>query len=122
MLKIHTATISVHLYLVSGRSSSCALPSSSPTCDLFFNTLNQKLKISQCSIEVVSLGPQVLDDFGATPTASILPAAVWTKKGPQTFRRKEVTLMKFALKASGANQSQKHPGGLFSRVWVHDFI
>ena len=30
--------------------------------------------------------------------------------------------MKFALKASGANQSQKHPGGLFSRLWVHDFI
>ena len=35
-----------------------------------------ELKISQCSIEVVSLGPQVLDDFEVTPTASILPAAV----------------------------------------------
>ena len=35
-----------------------------------------ELKISQCNIEVASLGPEALDYFEITPTASILTAAV----------------------------------------------
>jgi len=40
MLKIHTATSSVQLYLLSGRSSSCALPSWSPILRICSSTLS----------------------------------------------------------------------------------
>ena len=80
MLKIHTATSSVQLYLLSGRSSSCALPSWSPILRICSSTL---------SIRAQDLAMQYWSCFftrsssswwlKVTPTASLLPAAVWTK-------------------------------------------
>ena len=61
--KIHTATSSVQLYLLPGRSSSCELYQVEVLCSgSVLQLCESELKISQYSIEVVSLGPQVPDD------------------------------------------------------------